>query len=85
MGHFCLTTGAFALAPFSPHERQLAHVSLSYSTLILEFSAFVSLLAIFSNLVQQRVIEIHCDNEGAIAVARRGFHSSRWWEASVAS
>ncbi len=76
VGIFCLSEGSFAFAPFSLTQLQQAHVSQTYSTLILEFSAFISLLATFAHLVQHQVIEIHCDNEGAVAVARKGFHSS---------
>jgi hypothetical protein len=48
----------------------------TYSTLILEFSVFASLLATFSELVRGQVVEVFCDNEGAVAVAKKGFHAS---------
>jgi hypothetical protein len=75
-GIYCLTNGAFASAPFTPSQLQLAHVKDTYSTLILEFSVFVSLLASFSGIVHGQVIEVFCDNKGAIDVARKGFHAS---------
>jgi len=76
IGVFCLSNGSFALAPFSPQQLQLAHVAQTYSTLILEFSVFGFLLSTFTEVVRGQVIEIRCDNEGAIAVAQKGFHAS---------
>ena len=51
-------------------------VTETYSTLVLEFSVFVSLLATFAEQVRGQVFEVFCDNMGAVAVAQKGFHSS---------
>jgi hypothetical protein len=76
VGIFCLSNGSFAYAPFTQTQLALAHVVDTYSTLILEFSVFVSLLASFRGLVAGQVIEVFCDNEGAVAVAHKGYHAS---------
>jgi hypothetical protein len=75
IGIVCVSTGEFLMAPFSDSQRQLAHVTKSFSTLIIEFSAFILLLSSFQNRLRNQVVEVFCDNEGAIEVARKGYHA----------
>lgn len=74
VGLVCLTSGEFFMASFSEAQRELAHVESTFSTLILEFSAFIWLLCSFLD-IRHRVVQIFCDNQGAIDVASKGYHA----------
>ena len=76
VGLFCTTTGEFALHTFSPHQRNLSKARTSVSTLIIEFSAFALLLCTFRDLIEHSVVEVFCDNQGAIDVAKKGYHAA---------
>lgn len=43
---------------------------------MLEFAAFPLLLSTFASLIGGHAIEIFCDNDGASAVATKGYHSA---------
>lgn len=75
VGMLCLDSREFATFQFTFPQRQLAHVQDTYSTLVLEFAAFPLLLSTFADVVKGRVVEVFCDNDGAVAVARKGYHA----------
>ena len=73
IGFFVSTSGAFALHEFTAEQRRLAHVQETYSTLLIEFSAIVGFLSTFGPSCAGSVVEVACDNWGAVAVAESGF------------
>ena len=76
VGILCLESGEYSSQPFTGEQRRAAHVRKSYNTCLLEFAAFPWILSTFADRVRGRVIRVFCDNDGAVDVAARGFHSA---------
>jgi len=76
VGILCLESGEYSSQPFTGEQRRAAHVRKSYNTCLLEFAAFPWILSTFADRVRGRVVRVFCDNDGAVDVAARGFHSA---------
>ena len=71
-----MESGDYVVQAFSSHQSDLAVANKAVSTLIIEFSAFIWLLSSFHDVVRGSVIKVFCDNQGAIDVARKGYHAA---------